>query len=139
MKALWIIGTFLVCSPFLRAQNSPFPDLSDFTKSPTEHIIHQIDEPFRVRSVTGTIASEAGSDTPGMAGVLLEIEGPAQKRTIRHALSDSRGRFKISRVPEGSYRFKATLNGFQSVVGTIVVSKHAGKSAEIKIRLRLGV
>lgn len=136
MKVLLVLGTFLTSIPFIRGQNS-FPDISDFTRSPTEHIINQVYEPFHVRSVTGMITF-AGS-TEGASKVLFEIEGPGSLRTIRHGLTDGQGHFKISHVPQGTYRFKATLNAYQSVVGTIVVSKHAAKSAAIAVQMHVGV
>jgi hypothetical protein len=42
-------------------------------------------------------------------------------------------------VPKGTYRFKATLAGFRSVIGTIIVSKSKGASGEIAIQMSLGV
>jgi hypothetical protein len=51
----------------------------DFTKSPTEHIINQIDEPFVVRSVTGVISRQQGGPLPD---VVFEIQGPGTGRTI---------------------------------------------------------
>jgi hypothetical protein len=137
MKVQLVFGVFLVCAPFVWAQDSSFPDISDFTKSPTEHIINQVYEPFQVKSVRGTITFY-GSDE-GVPKVLFEIEGPGSQRTIRHGLTDSHGQFRISRVPQGRYRFKATLNAYQSVVGTIVVSKHAAKSAAIAVQMHVGV
>ena len=136
MKVLLVLGAFLVWVSFIRAQNS-FPDISEFTKSPTEHIINEVHEPFHVKSVIGTITF-AGS-TEGVAKVLFEIEGPGSQRTIRHGMTDSRGHFKISHVPPGTYKFKATLSGYQSVVGIIVVSKRAVKSAVITVQMHLGV
>jgi hypothetical protein len=126
-----------MCAPFVWVQDSSFPDISDFTKSPTEHVINQVAEPFRVKSVTSTI-THATSDE-GIPRVLLEIEGPGSQRTIKKGLSDIQGRFRIPHVPQGTYRFKATLNAYQSVVGTIVVSKRSAKSDGIMIRMRLGV
>lgn len=135
---LWcIVGIFLLAAPLPWAQTSPPPDVSDFTKSPTERTIDQIEDPFRVRTVMGTISTTAGEE--GRADVLLEIEGPNDERTMRHVLTDKHGHFKITKLPEGNYRFKATLYGFQSVMGTIVVSKHAPGTADIKIEMRQGV
>ncbi len=125
-----------MAAPFLHAQTSAPPDLSDFTKSPTERIINTIEDPFRVRTVTGMIGTEKSDG--GRAGVLMEIEGPNDEQTVRRVMTGKNGRFKISHVPEGNYRFKATLYGFQSVIGTIVVSKHASQSSEIKIEMRMG-
>jgi hypothetical protein len=137
MKTWWIIGALLASAPFARAQTSTPPDLSDFTKSPIEHIIDTVEDPFRVRAVAGTISTGTG-DT-GRANVLLEVRGPGDERTIRHTLTDKNGRFKIPHLAEGNYRFKATLYGFQSVMGTIIVSKHNPAANEIKIEMRVGI
>ncbi|HEV2467943.1 MAG TPA: carboxypeptidase regulatory-like domain-containing protein [Candidatus Sulfotelmatobacter sp.] len=137
MKLSLTAGLLFLATPFAWAQTAPPPDLSDFTKSPTEHIIDQIEDPFRVRTVMGTITTTAGEE--GRADVLLEIEGPNDERIVRHTLTDKHGRFKISKLPEGNYRFKATLYGFQSVMGTIIVSKHAPATADIRIEMRPGV
>lgn len=111
--------------------------LKGFTKSPTEHIIAEIEDPFEVRSVQGTIVFK-GKDDP-LKGVVFEIRGPGGQERIRATRTDSNGRFKIRRVPEGSYTFKATLEGFQSVVGTLVVSKKADRQKTIKIEMPVGV
>jgi len=110
--------------------------VGDFTKSPTEHVINQIEKPFVVSSVSGTISVEGNSDP--LPIVLFEIQGPGDDKTIARASSDKHGKFKIGHVKEGSYKFKATLNGFQSVMGTIIVSK-AGRHDKIKIEMPLGV
>ena len=39
----------------------------------------------------------------------------------------------------GEYVFKVTLNGFQSVIGTLIVSKGAAASEQIRIELSVGV
>jgi hypothetical protein len=118
-------------------QESRFPDLSDFTMSPTEHQIVVVEQPFRVRSVEGVIDFQ---NKPGerLGNVLFEIEGPGTLRTIRRAITDKDGRFKIRRVPEGTYRFKTTRDGFNSAVGTIVVSKKAQKDDRIRIAVAVG-
>ena len=48
------------------------------------------------------------------------------------------GRFAISHVPEGTYTFKATKDGFQSVVGTLIVSKKADRQKTIRIEMTIG-
>ena len=114
-----------------------YKDLADFTKSPTEHIIVFLDEAFVVRSVEGVIRTERGPDDP-LSDVLLELQGPGSDKRIRSTRTDRQGRFQMRRVPNGTYRFKATLDGFQSVVGTIVVSKKS-KIKEIEIQMPFGV
>src|SRR5215475_822794 len=132
---------FLVCAmitvAFASAQEKGI--VGDFTKSPTEHIINQIEQPFTVRSVIGIVTRQTGGPTEPLQNVLFEIQGPGSDRKIRRASSDENGRFKMGRVPSGTYKFKATLNGFQSVMGTIVVSKKASRFNEIKIGMAIGV
>jgi len=109
-----------------------------FTKSPTEGIIVELDRPFVVRAVEGIVSHREGSQEP-LPDVLVEIEGPGDVRTIKHATTDKHGRFKIGHVAAGTYRFKTTLDGFQSVMGTIIVSEKANKHADIRIEVPVGV
>jgi hypothetical protein len=120
-------------APHVKAQDV----IGDFTRSPVEHIINQIDEPFVVRSVAGAIIlpHEGGPITD----VLFEIQGPGTDRKIRRCKTDDNGRFKMGRVPDGTYRFKATLGGFQSEMGTIIISKKAPRDNEIKVVMPVGV
>jgi hypothetical protein len=127
----------LICASLVRAQNSSFPDLTDFKKSTAEHIIDTVDEPFRVSLVKGRVSLQSSGSA--VAGVLFEIEGPEDKRRIQSTVTDKNGRFKISHIAEGIYKFKATLNGYQSVIGTVVVLKHAPHATRIRIEMRVGV
>ena len=65
----------------------------------------------------------------------FEIRGPGTSERI----SGHDGRFNIAHVPEGTYSFKATKDGFQSVVGTLIVSKKVNRQKTIEIGLPLGV
>jgi len=135
MKVRWSIVALMLLTEQIWAEESTFPDLSGFTQSTTEHILNRIDSPFQVRAVEGIIEIEGNSEP--LPSVILEIKGPGSERTIRRTQSDRHGRFKIRHVPRGTYRFKATLNGFQSVIGTIVVSKT--NIDRIKLKMLLGV
>jgi|HubBroStandDraft_6_1064221.scaffolds.fasta_scaffold765336_1 Carboxypeptidase regulatory-like domain len=136
IKAVWlVIGMLVTIAP------SPAQDtatVGDFTKSPTEHIIIRLERPFVVRSVKGIILRGQGDQEP-LPGVLIEIQGPGSDRKIRRAKTDEHGRFTIGHVAGGTYKFKTTLNGFQSVMGVITVSKQATKQDEIKIEVLVGV
>ena len=118
-------------------QESRFPDLSDFARSSTEHQIVVMEKPFLVRSVEGVIGFQ---NKPGerLGDVLFEIEGPGALKIIRRATTDKDGRFKISRVPQGTYRFKTTRDGFNSTVGTVVVSRKAQRDDRIRIEVAVG-
>jgi len=48
------------------------------------------------------------------------------------------GRFRIRDVPPGRYRFRTTLMSFQALMGTILVTKKAGKRDMINIELHVG-
>ena len=74
-----------------------------------------------------------------LPNVLFEIQGPSTGKKIRRATTDEHGRFKIGHVPAGTYKFKATLDGFQSVMGTITISKNATTENEIRIEMQVGV
>jgi hypothetical protein len=136
MKLAWLLVLAISVGPLVKVQDKG--PTGDFSKSPTEHIITRIEQPFVVRSVNGFINREQGNEGP-LTGVLFEIQGPDDEAKIRQATTDERGRFRMGRVPLGSYKFKATLSGFQSVMGTIVVSKEAPQKGEVKIEMRVGV
>lgn len=132
----WLLVCLIAITTLGRPQEKA--TIGDFTKSPTEHIINQIEQPFVVRSVAGVISRMQGDQGP-LPDVLFEIQGPSTDRKIRRSKTDQHGRFKIGHVPEGAYKFKATLNGFQSMMGTITVSKKAAKTDEIKFAMPVGV
>ena len=108
--------------------------LKGFTKSPTEHIIDELDNPFTVRAVRGVVLDPSGTE---MDGVVVELQDEAGR--TKGTKTSRKGTFKLDGVPEGTYRFKVTMNGFQSVVGQIVVSKKANKADRIKIEMKAGV
>jgi hypothetical protein len=58
---------------------------------------------------------------------------------IRRATIDEHGRFRIHRLARGTYEFKTTLNGFQSVMGTTMFSKNPMKQDEIKTEVSVHV
>ena len=113
--------------------------VGDFTKSPTEHIINHMEQVFVVRSVKGVVMRGTRGSADPLRNVVFEIQGPGKNRKIRRTTTDENGRFRIGRVPVGNYKFKATLNGSQSVMGNISVSKDAPKTSEIKITMAVGV
>ncbi|HEY3972469.1 MAG TPA: hypothetical protein VGM18_05660 [Candidatus Sulfotelmatobacter sp.] len=127
-----ILACILAAATFATAQDV----VGDFTKSPNEHIINEIDRPFMVSSVKGYLFFD-DNKTPAPK-VLFEIQGPGNSKKIRKATTDDSGRFSI-RAPEGTYRFKTTLMSFQSEVGTVIVSKKYPKTNVITITTRPGV
>jgi hypothetical protein len=108
--------------------------LKGFTKSPTEHIIDEPDKPFTVRAVKGIVLDPSGAE---MEGVVVEIRDGAGQ--IRGTKTNRQGTFKLDGVPKGTYKFKITMNGFQSVVGDIIISNNANKKGQMKIVMKVGV
>ena len=133
----WLLMLVVVMGTLTTAQEKS--TVGDFTKSPTEHIINQIEQPFVVRSLQGIVSRQTAGPIEPLANVLFEIAGPGTERKIRHATTDENGQFKMGHVPVGTYKFKATLSGFQSVMGTITVSKEDPKTDKIKIAMAVGV
>jgi Carboxypeptidase regulatory-like domain len=108
--------------------------LKGFTESPTEHIIDELDKPFTLRAVRGVVLDASGAE---MDGVVVEIRDEAGR--IRGTKTNRNGTFKLSGVPKGTYKFKVTMNGFQSVVGNLIISKMANKTDQMKIAMKVGV
>lgn len=134
----WVLAILISFGVLASGQQGS--ELCGFTQSPTEHIINRIEKPFVVRQIKGTVFREKASGSPeALPDVLIEIKGINKGSNVRRAKSDSGGRFKISHVPAGDYYLKATLNGYQSVVGRIVVSNKAEKNSEIQLSLSIGV
>jgi len=121
-------------------QQSPisYCGLEGFTKADPEHIIREIKKPFEVCKIKGKINSEAG-DWPEGTDVLFEIRKSDKNSKIIRIKTDRNGRFKIKKIGNGVYCFKATVNGWQSVVGIIIVSQEADPKNEITIEMLLGV
>lgn len=132
-----LIGFALLTCAMGQYSREWWKELGDFTRSPTEHEIVFVDQPFVVRSVEGVVTLGPHTYGPAVA-LLFEIEGPGAVRRVRRTETDANGRFKIPRVGLGTYKFKTTLNGFKSVAGTIIVSKKAESGSIIKIETDVG-
>lgn len=112
--------------------------LDGFTPSPGEYIIDVYETPFTVRQVKGQIYNAINDGEWEDSQVLFEIRGLDKKGRIRQTHADRLGYFEIRNVSEGRYCFKATTNGWASVMGIIVVSRTADTNAIVTFRMRLG-
>lgn len=104
-----------------------------FLKSPTEQIIVEIQQPYRVKSVHGIIRDATGHPLPETDFEIRDSYG-----RVQGSKTDRFGRFKISNISSGDYIFKATRNGFQSVVGKITVSKKFDTDPSIQLAMPIG-
>ena len=112
----------------------------------------EIPTPFKVREIKGTIYSTERKSLQG-AAFSIRLENGVELVTT----TDSDGSFKFvfshdplggllhprlhriirgSAVRPGTYRFKATKDGFHSTVGTVVVSPDASKESSIEVQLQ---
>jgi len=132
----FLIGAIAIAIPLSAQERFQSGEFKGFTISATEHQIVKLDKSINVRSVRGDILFATQNDT--LADVLFEIRGPNESDRIRSATSGASGQFKIPHVPEGTYAFKATKDGFSSVVGTLIVSKQNARDARIKIEMPIG-
>ena len=136
MRTRWLLLTFTCVISVSNAQTYTVADFVDFTHTPNSHVLNPVQEPFTVSAVQGLIQFENGSIVP-KAGVLFEIQGPGADRTIRRATSDPHGRFRIDAVPFGIYKFKTSLDGFESIVGTLILTKGAPKQNKVVLKLQV--
>ena len=134
---LLAILTFVVLSCAVGSAQERFQEgpLKGFTKSSLESWTVEYANPFKVQSIRGQVFDRTSYPLPE---VTFEVRGPGKSEKIKGTVTDKNGRFKIKRVAEGRYKFKATKDGFRSVVGTIIVDKQAQRDAAIKIELPLG-
>jgi Carboxypeptidase regulatory-like domain len=146
MTRCTILIASLAFSSCLSAPKISYPRFGDtefggrfagFAKSPTEHIIVETKDPIVLREVQGVVRS-GGGEWPENIEIVFEIRAQTPRAAIRTVLTDPRGRFHMSHVPAGTYSFKATANGWQSVVGTIIVSRGA-KANQIDLVMPVGV
>lgn len=112
--------------------------IDGFTKSPSEDIVVELEKSLRVKSVEGVITSQSGGWPEGTF-VIFELRATRGAGRLRQVKADSRGSFKMPDVPPGEYCFKATADGWQSVVGVIVVTKAADPAARVSFEMLLGV
>lgn len=133
-SAFALVVFLLLTLPAVAQERFESGEFKGFTKY-TAFAIVKLRDPIYVRDAKGIVLRE-GSDEP-LADVLVEVRGADGKITATK--TDSRGEFKFRALAKGTYMFKTTLNGFQSVVGTIVLEKSAKKAEQIKIEMPLGV
>jgi hypothetical protein len=122
-----------VALSLLAQEHFPDGEFKGFTKGPNERAVSRRDEAFNVSSVHGAILAKEHHNP--LKSALLEIRGPNNSDQILAATADEAGQFKIAHVPEGIYAFKATMSGYTSVVGTVIVSKRADRHATIEIEM----
>ena len=137
MNGRLLIAALLISSSVVFAQSRlPVDWLKGFTRSSDEHIINENEEKITVVSVQGVILDPSLAP---LRDAIFEIRGPGKLEHIRGVKTDKSERFSMRNVPNGTYMYKATMDGFQSEVGTIIVSKDANRRNRISVNLHVGV
>ena len=130
-----VFGTcLLLAGPCLGQERFESGRYIGFTKYSAFAIV-ELQDPFTMREAKGVIQYPNSSDP--LPNVLVEFRDTSGK--IKATKTDSHGQFRFHGLREGTYMFKTTLVGFQSVVGTIVVRRHVQGSEGITIKMPLGV
>jgi hypothetical protein len=113
--------------------------IDGFSEANVEYIIEFLKAPFIVKKVSGRILRTDGEPMPG---ILLEIRGKDinwKSQKIYRAYADKNGFFHFKHVKQRTYCFKTTFDGWQSVMGEIIVSDKAKGNSNILIKIGPGV
>ena len=131
-RILLTFGVFLLLAGVGIGQEKAESDIcKEFLKNSVAGVY--ILQPFIVREVKGVVLVPYCYDP--LPNVLIELRDSGGK--VAATKTDSRGQFKFGNIREGTYTFKITLDGFPSVVGTVVLQKHAKKSEAMRIGMPL--
>jgi len=112
--------------------------IDGFTPAVDEHIIDEVERPFVVRNIHGKILNATGYGWTKDVRVLFEIR-EIGRTLIKKTYADENGDFSMEDIPDGRYCLKASVSGWQSVMGVIIVSKKADPKSKIVFEMRLGV
>jgi hypothetical protein len=110
-----------------------YPRLAGFLKSPTEHILDERATALIVRLGAGRVVDSAAKE--GIPGVILELKYLGRIRTFR---TGREGQLLLRDLREGSYLFKATRDGFQSIVGILKITRGSSEAKAIYLEMNPG-
>lgn len=93
---------------------------------------NEIAQPFEVRVISGSLTFGGHP----LADAFFEVRDDTGH--VFTTKTDEHGAFSIISAKSGHYDFKATKNGFESVVGTVIVSSRAPRKNRIRVQLSIG-
>ncbi len=112
--------------------------IEGFTLAIDEYLVDEIKTPFVVRKIVGKITNDQGGWPKGLP-ILLEVRKGGKDMEVRKVYADKNGNFYMKTIPEGRYCFKATVMGWQSQMGIIIIDMRADPDKKVFIKMRLGV
>ena len=92
---------------------------------------------FRTSRVEGRVVATIGL-TP-LKGALVELRDERTKRFVTRTRTDNGGQFRMRRLPRGTYRLRATCEGFVMMEAIVVIPKEPGTGRELTVVLGLDV
>jgi len=113
--------------------------IDGFTKANIEYIIKFLKDPFIVKKISGRVQLGDGTPFPGAIFEIRKKDLNWKSQKIHRVFSNKNGFFCFKRVKRGTYCFKVTLNGWQSVMGEIIISNKAKKNSSVVIEISPGV
>ena len=119
--------------------------LADFSPADSEHIVEFLSEPVVARLPQGRLSSAEGAWPPGHASAIELVPRGAKPAVdrVKVRVGDD-GRFSLVELVapdavETVFCFKASSDGWQSVVGELVLSRLAAPGSTIELVLEPGV
>ena len=100
------IRSFLVVLAVVVTSAQDKGKFEGFTKSASEHIIDELEQPFRVQSISGLVTHGGAGQYP-LKDVLVEIKGPGAHGKLRRTKTGGNGQFRIGHVPAGFTRSRS--------------------------------
>ena len=93
-----------------------------------------VDAQVPAQVVSGIVRDQTGGAVPG-ARVTLAIESAPEAERPPDAVTDERGRFRLTNIPYGRYVVRVALEGFRPVDNVVQVSAAAPRPLEVTLHL----
>lgn len=106
-------------------------ELRGFKCDPEGSYIDEIEKPIHTTEITGSIYDMAAKtyleQSVPLEGAVFQMRGPDKCDKVYSSTTDEEGMFRIGKVPDGTYKYLVSFNGFQTLTGNIMVSSRSEK------------
>lgn len=130
--ALFLFVIALAATHSLAQQRYDSGPFKGFLKEEPTLNVKELPRSFEVRAIRGALIFGEHA----LPEAFFEVRDA--NGHVFTAKTDEHGAFTFPDARAGRYDFKATKNGFESVVGTVIVSDSAPKKNRIRVQLSLG-